>query len=281
MTHNIIQEKHLDIWHSVHLIARGSKKPAPNQVLNSPADPRGGCNRRFVGALYSLFLGNVPPGINAIIKQFRWRWRTGWMIGHLYRTVIIGKCIALSAANLLAPSADFLLALIASMWKTSLRLRECMQRLSKCVDFYMMASCTRINHALNHDMFFTGQVQYLVMLEDDTCCSPHCKWRFICDQDRGKHSKYLVMLEDDTCCCSHDVSFVTRIVARTVWCEVGRKKRCFWKVFWEFFTGELRRSFSFFHTKRFTAPKPKGLSPSPTPKPQVPMSQPPKPIGHP
>ena len=47
-----------------------------------------------------------------------------------------GKCIALSAANLLAPSADFLLALIASMWKTSLRLRECMQRPSKRVDFY-------------------------------------------------------------------------------------------------------------------------------------------------
>ena len=81
-----------NIWtlniQSISLL-RGSKKLAPNQVLNSPADPRVGCNGRFVGALYSLFLGNVPPGINAIIKQFRWRWKTGWMIGHLYRTVII------------------------------------------------------------------------------------------------------------------------------------------------------------------------------------------------
>lgn len=59
-----------------------TKYSIPRQIL-------GGCNRRFVGALYSLFLGNVPPGINAIIKQFRWRWKTGWMIGHLYRTVII------------------------------------------------------------------------------------------------------------------------------------------------------------------------------------------------
>ena len=40
---------------------------------------------------------------------------------------------------------------------------------------------TRINDASH----FSWQAQYLVTLVDDTCCSAHCKWRFICD---GHHS---------------------------------------------------------------------------------------------
>ena len=40
---------------------------------------------------------------------------------------------------------------------------------------------TRINDASH----FSWQAQYLVTLVDDTCCSAHCKCRFICD---GHHS---------------------------------------------------------------------------------------------
>ena len=28
---------------------------------------------------------------------------------------------------------------------------------------------------LNHEMHFSGQAQYLVSLDNDTCCSAHCK----------------------------------------------------------------------------------------------------------
>ena len=28
---------------------------------------------------------------------------------------------------------------------------------------------------INHDSHFSWQVQYLVTLEDETCCSAHCK----------------------------------------------------------------------------------------------------------
>ena len=34
---------------------------------------------------------------------------------------------------------------------------------------------------INHHSLFAWQVQYFVTLEDDSCCSAHCKWRFICD----------------------------------------------------------------------------------------------------
>ena len=30
---------------------------------------------------------------------------------------------------------------------------------------------------------FAWQAQYLVRLDRDTCCSAHCKLRFICDED--------------------------------------------------------------------------------------------------
>ena len=39
---------------------------------------------------------------------------------------------------------------------------------------------TTIKHA-SHSVW---QARYLVRLEGDTCCSAHCKWRFICDQDQ-------------------------------------------------------------------------------------------------
>ena len=32
---------------------------------------------------------------------------------------------------------------------------------------------------------FAWQAQYLVRLEGVDCCSPHCKWRFICDVDQS------------------------------------------------------------------------------------------------
>ena len=41
---------------------------------------------------------------------------------------------------------------------------------------------------INHDIHFVWQAQYLVRLEGDACCSPHCKWRFICDADQSWHS---------------------------------------------------------------------------------------------
>ena len=32
--------------------------------------------------------------------------------------------------------------------------------------------------------FFLWQAQYLVRLDGDTCCSAHCKWGFICDEEQ-------------------------------------------------------------------------------------------------
>ena len=37
----------------------------------------------------------------------------------------------------------------------------------------------------NHESDFSWQVQYLVKLEDDSCCSAHCSGRFICDGDQS------------------------------------------------------------------------------------------------
>ena len=42
-------------------------------------------------------------------------------------------------------------------------------------------SCvTRINHAIH----FSWQAQYLVSLDNDICCSAHCKERFMCEEDQ-------------------------------------------------------------------------------------------------
>ena len=41
---------------------------------------------------------------------------------------------------------------------------------------------------INHDIHFAWQAQYLVRCEGDACCSAHCKWRFIREQDQSWHS---------------------------------------------------------------------------------------------
>ena len=41
---------------------------------------------------------------------------------------------------------------------------------------------------INHDIHFAWQAQYLVRCEGDSCCSAHCKWRFIREQDQSWHS---------------------------------------------------------------------------------------------
>ena len=38
---------------------------------------------------------------------------------------------------------------------------------------------------VNHEIHFAWQAQYLVKLEDDSCCFAHCKWLFICDADQS------------------------------------------------------------------------------------------------
>ena len=41
------------------------------------------------------------------------------------------------------------------------------------------------------DGHFSWQAQYLVRLDDDTCCSAHCKTRFICDKDQSCESFFV------------------------------------------------------------------------------------------
>ena len=38
---------------------------------------------------------------------------------------------------------------------------------------------------INHEIHFAWQAQFLVKLEGDACCSAHCKWRFICEEDQS------------------------------------------------------------------------------------------------
>ncbi len=40
-------------------------------------------------------------------------------------------------------------------------------------------------------MSFSWQAQYLLMLEGASCCSPHCKWRFICEDDQSWESFFV------------------------------------------------------------------------------------------
>ena len=35
------------------------------------------------------------------------------------------------------------------------------------------------------EIHFSWQAQYLVSLDNDTCCSAHCKQRFMCDKDQS------------------------------------------------------------------------------------------------
>ena len=38
---------------------------------------------------------------------------------------------------------------------------------------------------INHESHFAWQAPSLMKLEADSCCSAHCKWRFICDADES------------------------------------------------------------------------------------------------
>ena len=38
---------------------------------------------------------------------------------------------------------------------------------------------------INHESHFSWQAQYLLTLEADSCCSAHCKKRFMCDKDQS------------------------------------------------------------------------------------------------
>ena len=38
---------------------------------------------------------------------------------------------------------------------------------------------------INHEIHFSWQAQYLVSLDNDTCCSAYCKMRFMCDKDQS------------------------------------------------------------------------------------------------
>ena len=38
---------------------------------------------------------------------------------------------------------------------------------------------------INHESDFSWQAQYLVKLDNDSCCSAHCTGRFICDADQS------------------------------------------------------------------------------------------------
>ena len=38
---------------------------------------------------------------------------------------------------------------------------------------------------INHEIHFSWQAQCLVRLDNDTCCSAHCKLRFMCEEDQS------------------------------------------------------------------------------------------------
>ena len=50
-----------------------------------------------------------------------------------------------------------------------------------------VSSVTRISHGYH----FSWQAQYLVSLDYDTCCSAHCKKRFMCDKDQSWESFFV------------------------------------------------------------------------------------------
>ena len=62
---------------------------------------------------------------------------------------------------------------------------------------------------INHEIHFAWQAQYLVKLEDDSCCSAHCKndvsyvMRINHEIHFAWQAQYLVKLEDDSCCSAH------------------------------------------------------------------------------
>ena len=54
---------------------------------------------------------------------------------------------------------------------------------------------------INHEIHFSWQAQYLVRLDNDTCCPAHCK--FVTQINHEIHfswqAQYLVRLEADSC----------------------------------------------------------------------------------
>ena len=63
---------------------------------------------------------------------------------------------------------------------------------------------------IQHEIHFSWQAQYLVRLEDDSCCSAHSIVNDISYVMRINHeihfawqAQYLVKLEDDSCCSAH------------------------------------------------------------------------------
>ena len=42
---------------------------------------------------------------------------------------------------------------------------------------------------INHEIHFAGQAQYLVKLEDDSCCSAQCTGRFKSDEDQNSREE--------------------------------------------------------------------------------------------
>ena len=71
-------------------------------------------------------------------------------------------------------------------WRVNLRGRRSIRWCSR-----MTPVVPRIGNNVSHvtrisyDSHFARQAQYSVMLEDDTGCSAHCKWHFICDEDQS------------------------------------------------------------------------------------------------
>ena len=62
---------------------------------------------------------------------------------------------------------------------------------------------------INHEIHLSWQAQYLVSLDNDTCCSAYCKYSVSCvtrinyEIHFSWQAQYLVSLDNDTCCSAH------------------------------------------------------------------------------
>ena len=85
---------------------------------------------------------------------------------------------------------------------------------------------------INHEIHFAWQAQYLVRLQVDTCCSAHCKWRFIRERDQswrsfcvagavfGEVGGWLLLL------CALEMTF--HMWARSIMTFILRGRRSIW-----------------------------------------------------
>ena len=84
--------------------------------------------------------------------------------------------------------------------------REMMNFSIENSDAFMLGSWSDLARIVNHisavfgkllwdylEGHFSWQGQYVVTLEDGTCCAAQCKWRFICDEDQC-HSGWHLLL---------------------------------------------------------------------------------------